>query len=78
MEPDGVLNLAENPWNSAVTMLQDDRHAVVRRLRSQYEEAKETLAALAASIVEMSQSSSITTKEGFLMYSTNRPSLAGY
>src|SRR5580658_146464 len=59
----------------AVTMWQDDRHAVVRRLRSQYKEATETLAALEASIVEISQSCSITTKEGFLMYAPTGPRL---
>jgi elongation factor P--beta-lysine ligase len=56
-------------------MCQDDRHAVVRRLRSQYQEVKETLAALLASIVEITQSSSITIKEGFLMYSPTGPRL---
>jgi len=66
---DGILDRSENPWNSGVIMCQDDRHGVVQRLRSQYQEAKETLAALLASIVEIAQSSSITIKEGCLMYS---------
>jgi hypothetical protein len=64
-----LLDQSENPWNSAIIMCQDDQHAVVQRLRSQYQEAKETLAALLASIVEIAQSSSITIKEGCLMYS---------
>jgi hypothetical protein len=50
-------------------MCQDDRDAVVQRLHREHGEAKETLAALQASLVEITATSSITTDEGYLMYS---------
>jgi hypothetical protein len=56
-------------------MYQDERQAVVWRLRRQYQEAKEALAALLACIVEITESSSIKIKEGFLMYSPTGPRL---
>jgi hypothetical protein len=58
-------------------MPQDDQHAVLRRLHSQYQEATETLAVLAASIAEITQSSSITTKDQFVMYSATGARLLG-
>lgn len=69
MELGWHLRPIREPMEQCNIMSQDDQHAVVQRLRSQDQEAKETLAALLASIVEIAQSSSITIKEGCLMYS---------
>jgi hypothetical protein len=51
-------------------MTQDDEHdAVVQRAYEEYWRAKEVLAALETACAEISTSSSITTEEGYLMYS---------
>ena len=50
-------------------MWQDDRDAVAKRAYSEFWDAKKTLAALQASLVEITATSSITTEEGYLMYS---------
>ena len=50
-------------------MWQDDRDAVVKRVYSEFWDAKKTLAARQASLVEIAATSSITTEEGYLMYS---------
>jgi hypothetical protein len=48
-------------------MFRKNRDKVVKRAYREFWEAKEALAALEAAIEELSQSSSITTDEGFLM-----------
>jgi hypothetical protein len=50
-------------------MWQDDRDVVVKRVYSEFWDAKKTLAALQASLVEITATSSITSEEGYLMYS---------
>jgi hypothetical protein len=48
-------------------MRQDDRDAVLKRAYREFWYAKEALDALEAACVEISESSSITTEEGYLM-----------
>ena len=48
-------------------MGQEDRNAVVQRLRREYREAKALLATLEAACVEISKSPAITTEKGYLM-----------
>jgi len=48
-------------------MCQDDRDALVRRAYREFWDAKEALDALEAACVEISESSSITSEEGYLM-----------
>ena len=50
-------------------MTQDERNTVVERAYREYWDAKEALAALEASCSEIATTSSITTEEGYLMYS---------
>jgi hypothetical protein len=50
-------------------MTQDERGTVVERVYREYWSAKKTLAALEASCAEISTTSSLTTEEGYLMYS---------
>jgi hypothetical protein len=51
-------------------MTQDDEHdAVVQRAYKEYWRAKEVLATLETACAEISTSSSITSEEGYLMYS---------
>jgi hypothetical protein len=56
-------------------MCPDNPHAVVRSLRREYREAKETLAALNASLGEITATSSTTIEEGYLMNSLAGPRL---
>jgi hypothetical protein len=65
---DDLLDLSENPWEQSRHMWRDDRDTVVRVYR-EFWDAKETLAALQALLVEITATSSITTDEGYLMYS---------
>ena len=48
-------------------MVQEDRNEVVKRAYGEFWKAKEALAALDATIEELSKSPSITTDEGYLM-----------
>jgi hypothetical protein len=50
-------------------MTQEERDAVVKKLYREYWDANEALAVLEASCVEITGSSSITTWEGFLVFS---------
>ena len=50
-------------------MWQDDRDAIVQRLYKDFWDAKEALAALQSSLIDITATSSITTEEGYLMYS---------
>jgi hypothetical protein len=50
-------------------MTQDERDTIVERAYRDYWEAKEALAAFEASCAEIAKTSSITTEEGYLMYS---------
>jgi hypothetical protein len=50
-------------------MKQDEQETVVEKLYREYWGAKETLAALHASLEQIAATSSITTEEGYLMYS---------
>jgi len=66
---DDLLGLSENPWEQSRHMWRDDRDTVVARVYREFWDAKETLAALQAILVEITATSSITTDEGYLMYS---------
>jgi hypothetical protein len=48
-------------------MWQDDQDAVVKRAYREFWDAKEAVDALEAACVEISESSSITTEEGYLI-----------
>jgi hypothetical protein len=50
-------------------MWQDDRDAIVQRLYKDFWAAKEALAVLQSSLIDITATSSITTEEGYLMYS---------
>jgi hypothetical protein len=50
-------------------MTKDERGTIVERAYREYWSAKKTLAALEASCAEISTTSSMTTEEGYLMYS---------
>jgi hypothetical protein len=50
-------------------MWQDDRDTIVQRLYKDFWDAKEALAALQSSLIDITATSSITTEEGYLMYS---------
>ena len=50
-------------------MRQEDWDEVVRRAYREFRDAKQTLAALQASLAEIIAKDSITTDEGYLMYS---------
>jgi hypothetical protein len=50
-------------------MMGDERDAVVKRVLREYWGTKEALAALEASLEEIATSSSMTTEDGYLMYS---------
>ena len=52
-------------------MTKDERGTVVERTYREYWSAKNTLAALEASCAEISTTSSISTEEGYLMYSAS-------
>jgi hypothetical protein len=54
-------------------MRQEDWDEVVRRAYREFRDARQTLAALQVSLTEIVATESITTDEGYLMYS-----LAGY
>jgi hypothetical protein len=50
-------------------MTQDERDTIVEKVYREYWDAREALAALQASLKEIAATSSITTEEGYLMYS---------
>jgi hypothetical protein len=50
-------------------MMQNAQHPVLGSEYREYWSAKEALAALQASLIEMTATSSITTDDGYLMYS---------
>jgi hypothetical protein len=54
-------------WEQSHHMCQSDGNAVVKRAYREFWDAKEALAALEAACVEISESSSITTEEGYLI-----------
>ena len=54
------------PWQP---MTQDEQDTVVEKVYTDYWGAKEVLAALEASLAEIAATSSITSDEGYLMYS---------
>jgi hypothetical protein len=58
-------------------MTQDERDLVVKRVYREYWVAKRTLVALERSLEEIAATSSITTKEGYLMYSPSGLRLLG-
>jgi hypothetical protein len=58
-------------------MTQDERNTVVERAYREYWDAKEALAALEASCSEIATTSSITTEEGYLMFSPSGLRLLG-
>lgn len=61
--------------NDANHMTQDEHDAVVERAYREYRSAKEVLAALELSCAEISTTDSLTTDEGYLMYSRSGPRL---
>jgi hypothetical protein len=52
-------------------MTQDEQDSVAKRLYREYWDAKNALVALEKSLAEIAATSSITTEEGYLMYSTS-------
>ena len=60
---------SEPPWEQSRPMWQDDRDAIVQSLYKEFWDAKEALAVLQSSLIDITATSSITTEEGYLMYS---------
>jgi hypothetical protein len=67
VDSDGQKGHPRTTWEQCRHMVQEDRDEVVEKAYREFWEAKEALAALEAACVEVSNSSSITTKEGYLM-----------
>jgi hypothetical protein len=64
-----VIQMMASVFSARWTMIQDAQATVVGSAYREYWSAKEALAALQASFIETIATSSITTDEGYLMYS---------
>jgi hypothetical protein len=67
VDSDGLFVRPTTTWGQCRLMFQKNRDEVIKRAYGDFWKAKEALAALDATIEELSKSSSITTDEGYLM-----------